>query len=157
MNGPDMKNSKLLKLEEFLPYRLSVLSNTVSRGISAAYVDRFGLSIREWRIIAVLGRYPRLSAGEIVKMTAMDKVAVSRAVARLTSSGRLEKSLSNTDKRRSVLALSKDGKRLLAQISPLAKSYEERLLKCLGSADQDRLSDILDNLQERAKALRPPD
>ena len=157
MNGPDMENSELLKLEEFLPYRLSVLSNTVSRGISAAYVDRFGLSIREWRIIAVLGRHPSLSAAEIVKMTAMDKVAVSRAVARLTASGRLERSLSDADKRRSVLVLSKDGKRLFEQISPLAKSYEKRLLKCLGSEDQERLSDILDNLQRRAKSLRPPD
>lgn len=152
-----MENSELLNLEEFLPYRLSVLSNTVSRGISAAYVDRFGLSIREWRIIAVLGRYPGLSAAEIVKLTAMDKVAVSRAVSRLTGSGRLERSLSDADRRRSVLVLSKEGKRLFEQISPLAKSYEERLLKCLAREDQDKLSDILDNLQRRARALRAPD
>ncbi|MEE8108358.1 MAG: MarR family transcriptional regulator [Gammaproteobacteria bacterium] len=152
-----MENSELLNLEEFLPYRLSVLSNTVSRGISAAYVDRFGLSIREWRIIAVLGRYPGLSAAEIVKLTAMDKVAVSRAVSRLTGSGRLERSLSDADKRRSVLVLSQEGKRLFDQISPLAKSYEKRLLKCLAREDQDRLSDILDNLQRRARALRAPD
>ncbi len=152
-----MTNSELLKLEDFLPYRLSVLSNTVSRGISAAYVKRFGLSIREWRIIAVLGRYPGLSAAEIVKRTAMDKVAVSRAVARLTGNGRLERSQSNADKRRSVLALSTEGERLFAQISPLAKSYEERLLKCLAREDREKLSDILHNLQRRAKALRPPD
>ncbi len=148
-----MENSELLKLEEFLPYRLSVLSNTVSRGISAAYVDRFGLSIREWRIIAVLGRFPGLSAAEIVKKTEMDKVAVSRAVARLTSDGRLQRSLSDADKRRSVLVLSSEGKDLYDQISPMAKSYEERLLKCLGNEDKDRLSDILDNLQKQAKAL----
>ena len=61
-----MENSELLNLEEFLPYRLSVLSNTVSRGIAAAYVDRFGLSIREWRIIAVLGRYPGLDRKSVV-------------------------------------------------------------------------------------------
>lgn len=152
-----MENSELLNLEEFLPYRLSVLSNTVSRGISAAYVDRFGLSIREWRIIAVLGRYPGLSAAEIVKLTAMDKVAVSRAVSRLIGKGRLTRSLSDADKRRSVLVLSKEGKRLFEQISPLAKSYEKRLLKCLAREDQDRLSDILDNLQKRARALHAPD
>ena len=152
-----MGNSELLNLEEFLPYRLSVLSNTVSRGIAAAYVDRFELSIREWRIIAVLGRYPGLSAAEIVKLTEMDKVAVSRAVTRLTGKGRLKRSLSVADKRRSVLVLSKEGKHLFDQISPLAKSYEERLLKCLPREDQDRLSEMLDNLQKQAKALRPPD
>jgi len=150
-----MGNSELLKLEEFLPYRLSVLSNTVSRGISAAYVKRFGLNMREWRIIAVLGRFPGISAAEIVKRTAMDKVAVSRAVTRLAKDGRLERSLSYKDKRRSVLVLSEEGQRLFDQISPMAKNYEERLLKCLGREDQDRLSAILDNLQQQAKALRP--
>ena len=152
-----MENSELLNLEEFLPYRLSVLSNTVSRGISAAYVDRFGLSIREWRIIAVLGRYPGLSAAEIVKLTAMDKVAVSRAVSRLTGKGRLTRSLSDADKRRSVLVLSKEGKRLFEQLSPLANSYEKPLLKSLAREHQDRPSDILDNLQRRARALHAPD
>ena len=34
-----------LHLEKFLPYRLSVLSNTVSSAIAAAYFMNFGLSI----------------------------------------------------------------------------------------------------------------
>jgi DNA-binding MarR family transcriptional regulator len=153
MNASDFDNPQPLKLENFLPYRLSVLSNMVSRGISDVYFSRFGLSIREWRIIAVLGQFPGLSAAELANKTAMDKVAVSRAVARLISSGRLEKSVAKNDKRRSVLILTSDGKRLFAKISPLARNYEERLLDCLGADDQEKLSAILDNLQRRARAL----
>ena len=42
-----------LNLERFLPYRLSVLSNTVSSRIAKSYA-RFQLTIPEWRVMAVL-------------------------------------------------------------------------------------------------------
>src|SRR5688500_7671037 len=86
--GPD---HAVLALARFLPYRLSVRSNRISPAISGIYVDRFGLSITEWRVIAVLGRFPGLSANEVADRTAMDKVAVSRAVARLIAAGRLDR------------------------------------------------------------------
>src|SRR5215813_15526450 len=79
-----------LVLERFVPYRLSILSNRVSRAIAARYAKTFDLSIPEWRIIAVLGRRPGLTAKEIAEATEMDKVAVSRAVARLSASRRVE-------------------------------------------------------------------
>ena len=70
----------ILNLEHFLPYRLSVLSNRVSADIARFYQNRFGLSVTEWRAMAVLGRFPGISAMEVAERTAMDKVAVSRAV-----------------------------------------------------------------------------
>ena len=61
-------------LDAFLPYRLSVLSNRISQDIARLYADRFDLGITEWRVLAVLGRYPGLSASELADRTAMDKV-----------------------------------------------------------------------------------
>ena len=78
-------------LERFLPYRLSLLSNTVSEGIATAYRKQHGLSVTEWRVVAVLGRFPGQTASEIVKRTAMDKVSVSRAVKRLQLKGLVER------------------------------------------------------------------
>ena len=76
-----------LDLEHFLPYRLSVLANTVSTALAGAYALRFGLTIPQWRVIAVLARTPGLAAADVVERTAMDKVAVSRAVAGLARHG----------------------------------------------------------------------
>ncbi len=45
-----IRNKTLLELDEFLPYRLSLLSNTVSAAIASSYVERFELTIPEWRI-----------------------------------------------------------------------------------------------------------
>ena len=77
-----------LHLDRFLPYRLSVLSNTVSMSIAGAYEREFGLTIPQWRVMAVLARLPDLSAVEVAERTAMDKVAVSRAVQALLGSKR---------------------------------------------------------------------
>src|SRR3546814_4196426 len=76
----------VLDLERFLPYRLSVLSNRVSQTIADFYVERFGLAVTGWRVIAVLGRFAGLSANGVAVRTAMDKVAVARKSTRLNSS-----------------------------------------------------------------------
>ena len=70
-----------LDLDRFLPYRLSVLSNRISTSVAQMYSEHFQLTITEWRVMAILGRYPDLSANEVAQRSAMDKVAVSRAVA----------------------------------------------------------------------------
>ena len=80
-----------LKLENFLPYRLAVLSNTVSTTVARAYDKRFNVSIPEWRVIAILGRFPGLSAVEVAERTMLDKVAVSRAVTKLIKKGRVDR------------------------------------------------------------------
>ena len=71
----------------FLPYRLSILSNVVSTAIAVAYRQRLELSIPEWRVMAVLSRYPGLSAREVAERTHMDAVAVSRAVRGVATAG----------------------------------------------------------------------
>ncbi|WP_052101437.1 MarR family winged helix-turn-helix transcriptional regulator [Novilysobacter arseniciresistens] len=137
-----------LDLEHFLPYRLSVLSNRVSDSIFRMYAERFDLGVTEWRVMAVLGRYPDLSAGEVAQRTAMDKVAVSRAVARLVEAGRLRRETHGDDRRRSVLRLSADGYRIYDEVAPLAIEFEQRLLKGMQPAERDLLFRLLDRLDE---------
>ena len=86
---PDTPARPPLRLREFLPYRLSVLSNTISRRIAEIYDREFGLTIWQWRVMAVTGDTPGISATDIGQRTAMDKVAVSRAVGRLLAAERV--------------------------------------------------------------------
>jgi len=153
--GQPLPGHAQLDLEHFLPYRLSVLSNRVSGTIARIYTERFQLSITEWRVMCVLGRYPGLSANEVAQRTAMDKVAVSRAVARLLDAGRLDREIHGDDRRRSVLKLSEGGYRIYDEVAPLALEFERRLLD--GIDDQERavlfrLLDKLDELELRAEA-----
>lgn len=135
-----------LELERFLPYRLSILSNTVSQSIAAEYQDRFELSMTEWRVMAVLGRFAELSAREVAERTAMDKVAVSRAVARLVEAGRVDRSTHDGDKRRSVLKLSEAGWAIHDEVAPMARAHERDLLAKLDESERVQLDRILDKL-----------
>jgi len=138
-----------LNLDQFLPYRLSVLTNRISQGLAELYAERFGISITQWRVIAVLGRAPGLSANEVAERTAMDKVAVSRAVARLVEDGFLQRALHDADRRRSVLQLSAKGRCIYAEIVPLALNYERRLLDALDADEQAALERVLGKLGQR--------
>lgn len=147
-----------LDLEHFLPYRLSVLSNRVSSATARVYSQRFALGVTEWRVMAVLGRYPDLSANEVAQRTAMDKVAVSRAVASLLDAGRVERDTHDNDRRRSVLRLSADGYRIYDQVAPLTLEFERNLLGDMAEAERTllfRLLDRLDELELRAEADIP--
>lgn len=137
-----------LELERFLPYRLSILSNRVSQAIAREYQERFDLGMTEWRVMAVLARFDGdgLSAREVAERTAMDKVAVSRALARLVSAKRVLRRTHVGDKRRSVLRLSAVGWKIHDTISPLARGHERELLGHLDAADRRALVRILDQL-----------
>jgi DNA-binding MarR family transcriptional regulator len=135
-----------LELEHFLPYRLSILSNTVSQSIATEYQDRFELSMTEWRVMTILARFPEISAREVVDRSAMDKVAVSRAVARLVDAGRVDRGIHDGDKRRSVLKLSEAGWAIHDEVAPLARAHERELLARLDKGEQAQLNSILDKL-----------
>lgn len=136
----------MLELDRFLPYRLSVLSNRISAAIAGDYAERFDLTVTEWRVLAILGRAPGASASEVAERAAMDKVAVSRAVAKLLAAGRLKRSRHAADRRRSVLSLSARGRRIYQQIVPLALAHEQRLLGSLGARDRVALERIIGRL-----------
>jgi DNA-binding MarR family transcriptional regulator len=141
------------QLERFLPYRLSVLANLASRTLARLYGERFGLSVAEWRVIAHLARAAPASANEVAARAAMDKVQVSRAVARLTAKDLVERATDAADRRRSALRLTRRGQAAHDAIVPLARSVEAQLLAGLPAADLARLDRLLGALIARANAL----
>src|SRR5689334_11571142 len=142
-----------LILERFLPYRLSILSNRVSRAIAARYAKAFDLTIPEWRVIAVLGRRPGLTAKDVAEATEMDKVAVSRAVAKLVSARRVSADVHNEDGRAQSLTLTSQGEALHARIAPIALDAERRLLASLGPREQLQFDALVDRLLDAARKL----
>lgn len=137
-----------LQLEHFLPYRLSILSNTISQTIADDYQRRYDISVTEWRVMAVLARFHGLSAREVAERTAMDKVAVSRALSRLVEAGRVNRSIHDSDKRRSVLSLTEAGWTVHDEVAPMARAREREVLARLDAEERVWLERILDKLQK---------
>lgn len=132
-----------LDLPAFLPYQLSVASNRISSHLAQIYADRFGLTIPEWRVMAIIGRFPGLSANEVAARSAMDKVQVSRAVASLIGKSLVDRTTAAEDRRRSALTLTGSGVDIYWQIVPEARRYERDLLEVLTAREREVLSSAL--------------
>ena len=138
-------------LGDFLPYRLSVLANRLSRDLARLYADQFDIAITEWRVMAVLARHPDIAADEVCRLTEMDKVAVSRAIRRMRSKRLVNRRTHSADRRRSMLRLSTGGERTYRRIVPLAIAFERQLLERLTPAIRNQLDCVLTEL-DRATA-----
>lgn len=142
-----------LRLNEFLPYRLSIASNAVSKVIAAAYAERFGLSVPEWRLIAVLHESVTATQQDLVSRTLMDKVAVSRAAQALAERGLVKREQDATDGRAWRLTLAGRGQALYRRIAPAALEYERRLLDAFSRQEIAMLHDMLARLARAASSL----
>lgn len=149
-----MSDPSPLRLSTFLPFRLSVLSNAISQRIAQLYDREFGLSVWQWRVMAVTADTPGISATEIGQRTQMDKVAVSRAVAGLIEMGFLERRPSADDARRANLYLTKAGADIYELIVPLAKAEEARLVSALDGEEQMELARLMGKLARAASPER---
>jgi DNA-binding MarR family transcriptional regulator len=142
-----------LRLDDYLPYRLSVAANEVSRLVARAYEDRFGISIPQWRILANLAERGPLTPLEVGRCTVMDKVTVSRAAQGLVQRGLLERQANGADGRSHILAMSADGAALYDVVAPLAVEFERALLEAWSADEIERLHVQLKRLQATAALL----
>ena len=142
-----------LRLDAYLPYRLSVASNAVSGLIARAYQDRFGLTIPQWRLLCVLAEDGGLTQGQIVARTVMDKVTVSRAAQGLVKRRLVARTDHAADGRSHVLALTPEGVSLFGEIAPLALAYEAALISGLAPDEVALLKRLLSRLQAVAGPL----
>jgi DNA-binding MarR family transcriptional regulator len=136
-------------LENFLPYRLSVVTNQVSRAFARRYSAEFGLSIPEWRVVAVVGGFAPLSSNEICARTEMDKAKVSRAVTRLVSAGLLTRRPDPADQRLIRLAFTAKGRKVYDAIVPRARALERELTEALKPDERAALERALAKLSAR--------
>ncbi len=147
MTSPD---EPIIRLKDFLPYRLSVVSNAVSSRIANAYAERFGLDIPEWRLIAILAELKKAVPQDLGRTTRMDKITVSRAARRLLERGLVVRTPNARDGRSHFLSLSDEGRALYARVAPIALALEAKLLKEFTLAEIGTLSDLLKRLEAAA-------
>ena len=144
-----------LDLETYLPYRLSILSNTVSGAIAAIYETRYGLSVADWRILAILGMAPEdpLTQKALCARTRMDKVQVSRAVKRLLGLGHIAREVDSADRRRAHLRLTGRGRAVYDDVAPATLAWERELLARLTETEAAILDTVIARLQQVADEM----
>ncbi len=139
-----------LVLDRFLPYRMSVTSNLVSDRIARAYEALFGITIPEWRLVAVIAEVEAITQAEIGERTRMDKVTVSRAAIALVERGLLSRAPNPADKRSHHLSLTAAGRDLYASIAPKALELEAKIFARFTREELDGFTAMLRRIDAAA-------
>ena len=145
------------RLSDFLPYRLSITSNAVSGRIALEYRQRFGLSVPEWRVMAVLGDSGPLTQRELTSLTVMDKVAVNRACKVLEDRALVSRQPNAHDGRSHLLELTPTGRRMHDEIMPLALEMERRLFSTFTEEEIATFRSLLGRVRDEAADLDADD
>jgi DNA-binding MarR family transcriptional regulator len=135
-------------LEDFAPYRIVALGHAISGRLSQAYRDE-NLTIPEWRVLAVISQAEKVAARDVVSRTPMDKMTVSRAVASLEAKDFVSRATSESDRRVSMLSLSKNGRALFDRVAALALEIEDELMSSFEPDERTQFIALLAKLESR--------
>jgi len=148
---PDNQNGFIL--QHFLPYRLVNTAERASHALSTLYADKFDITIPEWRILATLGSQNNLTAKAIGQKTQMDKVTVSRAIARLSEKEFVDRRRDPQDGRAIKLNLSKAGRKVYKTLIPAVLAWEQQFTAEFAPEEMELLHMLLSRLQNQLEKL----
>lgn len=138
----------ILWLEDYLPYRLAVVAARMLRDASKVYKRRRNpLTTPQWRVLGILANYEPLNATEIGRISMLDKVAVSRALAELQKRGLILRQRVRDDRRVLDVKLTAEGWRYYIDLVPEMKRQEQAIRQVLDVADLKKLLAILEKFE----------
>jgi DNA-binding MarR family transcriptional regulator len=143
----------ILRLDDWLPYQCSVITNRVSSMLARMYQEEFGIGVLEWRLLANLGSFSPMSAKELSETTAMDQVSVTRALTLLVGKKLVSRRVDSKDRRKVVLRLTATGAAAYERVMPLAQAIERELMSALTTLESDTVHAALRILVTRANAV----
>lgn len=146
-------NSAEFQLEAFFPYLVRIYYRSVSQSVAAIYERDYGLTVSQWRAMAVLGNDQPLSAGEIVKRSSIDKVKVSRAISGLTKAGYLERRIDEGDRRKVALHLTQAGQDVFEVLVKKVLFMENQLLDGFSAQEKETLLSLMTRVRKNAENI----
>ena len=138
---------------DFLTSRVLRLSNTLGLYASRRYRDEFEMTLPEWRVMSIIAFSEPTTAREISRILATDKGWVGLSAESLKRRGYVSGSPDKQDGRRTLLRLTKKGRRKHDAILSVSRWRQQRLLACLPEGTADILIQCLDRLQAEADQM----
>jgi DNA-binding MarR family transcriptional regulator len=141
-------------IRELLSYRLHRTANLLSRSAELRYRREFGVSLWEWRCIALLGASAEaLSQKELARAAGIDKGQLSRVVSGLAARGLVRRNVDPRDARGIRLSLTGAGRKLYAGLIRAAAERNAAFLACLSARERGCLEGALEKLAAQARAF----
>ena len=142
-----------MKLQQFFPYRLARLAEAVSQATAQVYSERLDLTRDEWRVMAALAEGGEVKTAAVMDSVSLDKMRVSRALARMERDGLVGRTSDPEDGRAYLVRLLPPGLAMYRKIVPMVLAREEFLLAELEPAERAALDRALEHVLQRAQQL----
>ena len=141
----------MTEIRELISYRLHTVANLLSRGAELRYRREFGVSLWEWRTVALLGAVSEpLSLNHLAHAAGIHKSQMSRVVSGLT---RRKLVLRAANGREVALTLTKAGRRLYEGLISAAAERDRAFNNCLSRNEKAVLERCLSKLAGQAREL----
>lgn len=145
--------SRPAALDDLLLYRLSRLLGVAGSMVIRLCEGRFGITRREWRILALLAQDEGLLSSQLAERAQLDRARTSKAITSLVDKKLLLREPRPDDRRQAALTLSGEGRALVQALFPLVVRINQELLAVLPETGVAQLDDALDRLQRHADEL----
>lgn len=136
------RHSAHFDVEKSPRYRLAMLARLWMNSTEKIYERQFGVSLSEWRIIAIVGTEQPINAGAIADRGLLEKSHISRLVARLIKRGVLSSRIDSADARKSWLTLTREGTEIYEAVSAISSRRDREFIEPL-TADECAAFDII--------------
>jgi|LakMenEpi03Aug12_release.lakeMendotaPanAssembly.Ray.scaffolds.fasta_scaffold129052_1 DNA-binding MarR family transcriptional regulator len=140
-------------LESLVSFRLRLLANLYTKASASAYERGFGLTLNEWRVIALLSAGGKLSISRLADQAQFDRGLTTRVIATLIKHQFVKKERDTQDGRGEIASLTVQGQALVSEVTPLATQRNEELLSCLTKNERAIFEGILNKLTDQAKVM----
>jgi DNA-binding MarR family transcriptional regulator len=143
-------------LENFVPYRISILATLIRRALAEIYRDDPGLTEPEWKVLTTIAHKGPLPSGDIGLHMTLDRMAISRALARLIKLKLVARAPLERDRRMTEVKLSDYGERIFAALARQAVAIEKIILDPLSTEEASEFLRLIDKIEMNFRAHGNP-
>jgi len=144
----------MTEIKDLISYQVHMVANLLSRGAELRDRREFGVSLWEWRTIALLGATDEpQSLGHLARAAGIDKGQMSRVVSGLTRRKLVMRDANDEDGRGVHLRLSKSGRKLYSGLIGAAAQRDAALRNCLSANEKTVFDRALAKLAGQARQL----
>ncbi len=145
-------------VDDLLNYRLSRLFASSGAMVIRLCEGRYGITRREWRLIALLAAHGAMSPSELAQRAHLERARTSRHITELTQRKLIRRVTDLQDRRRAEVDLTERGHQLYAELFPQSVRFNREVLSALTSAELNAFEEALAKLTvnaERIAAAKP--
>ena len=134
-------------VDDYLPALLAQASHLISSEFHVV-ARQHGFSVSEWRVLATLAGGEAISIGQLAQTSVTKQPTVTRLLDRMAAKGQVERLPHDSDRRITLVRITRAGARTVAKLIDLAREHEHRVLEPFGLAHAEELKKTLRRMIE---------